>query len=455
MADNKQVAPQATEPKLSMKQRAESVLQGIREIVTTALPSTISRDAFRDVFLTVALKEPKIFAANRESLQQALIASARAGLMPDGKMAALVPFMNNKSKKDNKLEVQFIVMVMGYIHLFKKHGGVHSMAVNVVYSNDEFEYVEGDNTILRHRPMAFAEPEERGDMVGVYGIFKDAEGRVMHREVMGRGAVMKAKAVSKMSGSGPWQQFEEEMWRKTLVRRAAKYLPLTAEAQKILDAEDSATIDFDLPTQNVRHQGYSPIGDAANGVIEHQQREEAQHDENGVFEEDVDQNTDNGDEPWNATEDEVDDDPLADGTVIDPNQSETQSEVEKPKADEKARPVGDKPTDKQLDDAWNLGLDAGEGGLPREVPSDMLESCHATFLKGWDKGQEAREKAAAKAAEKEGKKADDTVARTVENAKKHALAGKEREVPKAVPAAMHQTWLDAYDAQVKDAELHG
>lgn len=455
MADNKAVTTTVDSPKI----RAERVLYHINEVINTALPSTVSRDKFRDVFMTAAIKEPKIFAADRTSLQQALIASANSGLLPDGKMAALVPFKNTKA---NKTEVQFIVMVMGYIHLFKKHAGVHSMAVNVVFEKDEFEYIEGDTTVLRHKPDSFA--EDRGEMVGVYGIFKDAEGRVMHREIMGRAAVMKAKAVSKMSGSGPWQQFEEEMWRKTLVRRAAKYLPLTEEGQRVLDAEDAATIDFSLPARQI-DQAYNPLTSAA-GIEDHADEDGVVHEdggENGGGDDstpfDTDNERDQGEqdqgEQDQGEQDQEDDIDLDNVTEREDQADEKKSVEVKPNenvVDLKPKTTAAKPSDRELDAAWDAGCEAKEQDQPREAPADIHPALAETWLKAWDKSKvKPKEKTKAKETPREGVPAE----AIEKDARAKALDGAERMAPSGYSNEEAARWEAIYDEQVKDADQNG
>lgn len=424
--------------------RAEKLMASVIDIVNSSLPSNITREKFRDTFLTAAKKEPKILTADAKSVQLALIASASSGLLPDGKMAAMVPF---------KSEIQFIIMVMGYIHLFKKFGGVHSMAVNVIYEKDEFEYIEGDDTVLRHKPNVLIDPSERGGMVGVYAIFKDSEGRVMHREVMGKAAVMKAKAVSKMSG-GPWKDFEEEMWRKTVVRRAAKYLPLTQEAIDILDREDRATIDFDLPARQI-NQDYNPLTIAA-GV----QNDEA--DEDGVVYEQQAQIS-NDDPPFEQDQQEeeheeaLDTDNIVDGTAETVEQKPVEKPVEKAveKPVEKQAEIKEKPaattraTERQLDDAWNRGVDAKQDGQPRDVPDDITHpDLIKTFQSAWDKAEVKKKPQA------EGKAAPQATDVT-RDARAKALDGAERQAPSDLSEEDAAEWLKAYDQQVKDAEANG
>jgi recombination protein RecT len=39
---------------------------------------------------------------------------------------------------------------------------------------------------------------------------------------------------------GPWATDQDEMWRKTVVRRASKYMPLSTEAQRAVMADNQA-----------------------------------------------------------------------------------------------------------------------------------------------------------------------------------------------------------------------
>lgn len=399
--------------RVDTRARAEAILSSVQDIITTALPSTVKPEAFRDVFLTAAKKEPKIFNATTSSVQQALIAAARSGLMPDGKMAALVPFKN----KAGELEVQFIVMVMGYIHLFKKHAGVHSMTVNIVRDNEPFTYIEGFETTFEHHPNVFA--ENRGEKVGAYAIFRDKDGDVMHLEIMSKAEINKARSVSKMSG-GPWRDWEDEMWRKTVVRRAAKYLPLTDEAQRILDNEDANTIDLDLPRQPslARSEDYNPMLDAARAVTQEEGRV-----------------VDSEDPPFDE-----------DGVVLEGDSPQEEAPIT-PKPTRKAH------TEKELDDAWNAGLDAKEAGLPRTAPESYDEELRRTFESAWDKAEVKKPKEEKPKAPK----ADDVanVDSVIKDAKAKALDGADRDAPSNLTEAQQKIWLEAYDAQVADANENG
>ena len=59
---------------------------------------------------------------------------------------------------------------------------------------------------------------------------------------MRKDQIEKIRDNSRSGGSGPWKSHTEEMWRKTVIRRICKYLPLTAEAKTVLEHDTSADI---------------------------------------------------------------------------------------------------------------------------------------------------------------------------------------------------------------------
>ena len=59
---------------------------------------------------------------------------------------------------------------------------------------------------------------------------------------MRKDQIEKIRDASRSGGSGPWKTHTEEMWRKTVIRRICKYLPLTAEAKTVLEHDTSADI---------------------------------------------------------------------------------------------------------------------------------------------------------------------------------------------------------------------
>lgn len=334
----------------TLRERAVQIISGVSEIVGNALPSGVTMDQFRDTFIMAANHNRDIFKCDLGSLQNALVASAKAGLVPDNQLGALVPFKEKRKgrngEKDTWIDkVQFIVMVKGYVKLFKERCGVHEMAVQVVYAKDRFKYIEGDNPLFEHEPDIFA--KDRGERVGVYAQFRDKDGNIMHREILRAVDVEAARSVSKMKDSGPWANFTDEMWKKTAIRRASKYLPMPDEVRRIIEAEDDP---ITLDAQPARPANYNPLA-RASGL-------DAQppHDNDGVII-DGDYEPDNGE--YDAGQDD--------------ERSGEAGETSEPRA----------ATDKEIEEAIDAGKQAAIDGNPDSPPEGYLPAQVTAFHKGF------------------------------------------------------------------------
>ena len=161
--------------------------------------------------------EPKLNKCTPESVQQALMSAAMIGLSlsPQLQHLYLIPRGNVAT---------LLVSYKGMMEVVNRDGNVVSVKAKVVYANEPFEYTEGTTTEIRHKIIANA--SKRGGMIGAYCVAKLPDGEMlvdyMDSEQIGRA---KAKSESKNSSYSPWKNFEEEMWRKTVVRRAWKYWP--------------------------------------------------------------------------------------------------------------------------------------------------------------------------------------------------------------------------------------
>jgi len=144
--------------------------------------------------------------------------------------AYLVPFRDNKA---GGMNCQLIVGYQGLIDLCRRSGHIESIEAHVIHENDDFEIVYGTESRITHKPNLSANP---GKMVAVYGVAKLKGGQIQ-TEVMTVHDIDKIKARSK-SKHGPWQTDYEEMARKTVVRRMAKYLPKSIQMQDAITRED-------------------------------------------------------------------------------------------------------------------------------------------------------------------------------------------------------------------------
>lgn len=209
-----------------------------------ALPSHIPVDRFKRVVLTAVNLNPDLLNADRRSLFNAASKAAADGLVPDGREGALVIY---KDWKTNREIVQWMPMVQGLLKLIRQSGEIAAISARCVYENEvkegrfEFKIVDGEEH-LRHDPILFG---ERGKLVGVYATAKFKDGTTQH-EPLTAADIAKIRAAS-MTGKaekagktpkGPWVDWEDEMWRKSALRRLRKYLPTSAEDQRVVSALD-------------------------------------------------------------------------------------------------------------------------------------------------------------------------------------------------------------------------
>jgi recombination protein RecT len=198
----------------------------------------VTVDRFVRTIMTAVQADPDLLLADRTSLLQAAMQAAQDGLLPDKREGAFVLY-NTKVKDNNGNEgwikmVQWMPMIRGIIKKAREGGEIATMAARVVYEHDEFEYVLGDDERIMHKPTM----QSRGKLIACYAIAKMKDGEC-EREVMTAEDVTAVRSASK-SKTGPWTgPFESEMWRKSVIRRLLKRLPMTPILEQIINRDES------------------------------------------------------------------------------------------------------------------------------------------------------------------------------------------------------------------------
>lgn len=191
------------------------------------LPKGMTLDKFMSVVAMAVTNNPKLLECTKESLWKACAQSAEVGLSlnPTLAEADILPVENWMTKK---LEAQFRPRYKGLMSLALRSGEVTSIRAKLVHEKDEFIVTEGLNPDIYHKPAT----GDRGALTHAYCVWRLKSQAEAEFEVMDRSQIMKIKARSPSvkSGKGPWSTDEEEMWRKTVVRRATKYMPISCEA---------------------------------------------------------------------------------------------------------------------------------------------------------------------------------------------------------------------------------
>jgi phage RecT family recombinase len=211
-----------------------------------ALPADIPVERFKRVLVTAVSTNPELLYADRRSLFNAAMRCAVDGLIPDGRLAALVVFRTDVKRRNpetgidhvQKLDiVQYMPMVAGLRDRMRKSGEVASAVAEAVFEKDHFRYRLGDDALIEHEPPPLG--VSRGAVIGAYAIIRLRNGEVI-RDVLDRQMIEAARNVSRAKNSPMWTNFYWEGAKKTALRRAAKQAPFSSELRRVLDRDDEA-----------------------------------------------------------------------------------------------------------------------------------------------------------------------------------------------------------------------
>lgn len=205
-----------------------------------ALPETVKRyltpERLTKITLSAISRTPLLLQCTPESVLRAVMDAASLGLEPTGGVtghAYLVPYRNGKT---GRYEAQLIVGYRGLIALARRSDTIQSIEAHLIYEGDTYEISFGLEPKLEHKP---ALKGERGKPIAAYcvAVFKDGTKQC---EVMTIDEIEQVRSRSRSRDNGPWRTDYTEMCRKTVVRRAAKYWPLSVEMVTAMEMEDAA-----------------------------------------------------------------------------------------------------------------------------------------------------------------------------------------------------------------------
>lgn len=194
------------------------------------LPANVSYEAFRNAAVVAITDNPAILQCSRDSVFKAIRRLAAAGLVPDGREAAIVPF---------KGAAQAMPMVYGLLKVARNSGEISSIWAEVVMGDEEFEIkmIDGERKFEhRYDPLT-----RTGEIKGAYAVAKLKDGTI-EIEAMGRDQIEKRRRASaNQNGDRPtgiWGQWYDEMAKKTVIRALVKRLPMSSEDMRRVMIED-------------------------------------------------------------------------------------------------------------------------------------------------------------------------------------------------------------------------
>lgn len=218
------------------------------EEIAKILPPNVSREKFTATALIAVKNNPELLQCERRSLHAAVTRAAEDGLQPDGREGVINVYNEKRKVRKGNAWVESWVKVAAWIPMVygirKRARELCGMIVDaqVVHENDEFEWHQGDDPRIDHKPTRL--DEDPGKKIGVYAIFRQ-DGAILHREVMRKSEVEAIKSTVKAQNGLLWTKFESEAWRKSAVRRGIKTVPSVPDTLRRIVERDDDQYDFD------------------------------------------------------------------------------------------------------------------------------------------------------------------------------------------------------------------
>lgn len=205
----------------------------------------MSAERLYQLSISAINQTPGLLEATPSSLLACVMRCSAIGLEPsavDGMgNAYILPYYN---KKTGRTEATFILGYRGIITLARRSGGITRIYAKAVFKGERFEVYDGPNGLdINYSPdLTGAVDRTAANLAFVYmKAFNGSE--LIGCDYMSRADVEAIKARSKARNFGPWVTDYVAMAEKTLIRRAARWLPMDIDARSAIEA-DETTPDY-------------------------------------------------------------------------------------------------------------------------------------------------------------------------------------------------------------------
>lgn len=240
-------------------------LEASKGRLADVVPKHLTPERLVRIACAAMSRAPKLLSCSRESILLAIMEAGQLGLEAGSPLghAYLVPFANRKTQK---LEATLQIGYKGLIHLARLGGAMSSPEARVVYERDHFQCEFGLHPVLVHKPHWGA---DRGQPLVAYAIIRlvgqDSEPIV---DVMSVSEINAVRARSTASDNGPWVTDWSEMAKKTVLRRALKYCPMSTQLSDAVARDEAHEEAVELPVIDVTTASPEPAELPANARTE-------------------------------------------------------------------------------------------------------------------------------------------------------------------------------------------
>ena len=216
----------------------QDLIESMRPELERSLQSDRAADILTRHYFTALRYSPLLLTCTAESQIAALLLTAQVRLEP-GPLGHvyLVPYRNAKKGVH---EVLWLLGYTGIVELARR-GGATGLRSTVVWSGDDWTGIRNVNGTLRYTHAPAQERTEDAERVGVLVEWKDGTHNAVWCPPSRIKRAQDASAAFK-TGAGPWFTDTEAMWRKTGVRFARPFLPLSVEMATAGAMDDRVTV---------------------------------------------------------------------------------------------------------------------------------------------------------------------------------------------------------------------
>lgn len=218
----------------------KGTLEAYSDSLASVCAKTLTPQRVISLLLSCAMRDGRIATCTKSSLLDTCMIASQLGLEFGGPLGQCYPLVYwNGNLQAN--ECKFMIGYRGMIDLSLRSGLVSHVEARLVYSKDRFELHQGTDPKITHEPDVFG---DRGVFVGGYGIAWLKDGKPQYDLMSAKqidGIKQRTKSKDRNGNIvGPWVTDEDEMRRKTLLRRLWKVMPCSIEMRTAIEADDNA-----------------------------------------------------------------------------------------------------------------------------------------------------------------------------------------------------------------------
>lgn len=207
------------------------LIQAHKQEIAEGMPKHLPVDRLIRAFLGEVRRTPKLKQCTATSMYKCFLDMSQIGLEPGpAGLVFLIPY---------KTEATLQIGYKGMMTLARRSGEISTFSAEVVYAKDKFSYCLGLNPEINHMP--YDGDDDPGPMTYAYSVVRMKDGGYQAR-VLPKREIMRAKEASPAArkSDSPWNgPFEDEMWRKTALKRTCKLCPLSTEVLNAIAIDDA------------------------------------------------------------------------------------------------------------------------------------------------------------------------------------------------------------------------